>query len=114
MSAFAGHAGCQTRDTKPEVDTTTVGATLVLLPVTGHHHKLKNGIHVTVRCAILNHRGGEPPGVPKRDRHIYICTPVRGWINSAACRLETACLGFCYSKSMPIRALSEILRPRDY
>ena len=36
---FAGNAGCQTRDTKPEVDTTITGATLVPLvtvPVTGH------------------------------------------------------------------------------
>ena len=42
FSEFAGNAGCQTRDTKPEVGTTTIGATLVPLltvPVTGHQQK---------------------------------------------------------------------------
>ena len=31
LSECTGNAGCQTRDTKPEVDTTTIGATLVPL-----------------------------------------------------------------------------------
>ena len=42
MSEFAGNAGYQTRDMKPEVDTTTFGVTLVPLvtvPVTGHQQK---------------------------------------------------------------------------
>ena len=42
LSEFAGNPGCQTRDTKPEVDTTTIGATvvpLVTVPVTEHQQK---------------------------------------------------------------------------
>ena len=42
LSKFAGNAGCQTRDTKTEVDTATTGATLVPLvtvPETGHQQK---------------------------------------------------------------------------
>ena len=42
LSEFAGNAGCQTRDTKPEVGTTTIGGTLVPLvtvSVTGHQQR---------------------------------------------------------------------------
>ena len=39
LSEFAGNAEFQTRDTKPEVDTTTFEVPLVTVPATGHQQK---------------------------------------------------------------------------